>query len=190
MDRKRCGVKRSWPNLRCYPGICLDELSKTTKTLSNNSRCTGWDLNSGTPEYEAGMLNQSPTTFDLGSFRFVCSGTFVGNSIPLWNVCSVRRKTSNCVIILLHGMHVILFASNWRSESSHSKRNVVAEQWRFVGVGSMSWSSVWFTTYAYHFSRQYCVLLWARSPYRSEPYACFEIFWSNAGFIKLWYAYQ
>jgi hypothetical protein len=40
--------------LRYYPGISLWGLRKTTK--SQDSRSPGRDLNSGTPEYEAGVL--------------------------------------------------------------------------------------------------------------------------------------
>jgi hypothetical protein len=32
MEWKGCGRKRSVPNLRYYPGICLEGLNKTTKT--------------------------------------------------------------------------------------------------------------------------------------------------------------
>jgi hypothetical protein len=38
--------------LRTYPGIHLEGLRKTTKTLSQNSRPQGRDLNSGPPENE------------------------------------------------------------------------------------------------------------------------------------------
>jgi len=31
------GRKRSWTNLRCYPGICLDVLSKITETLDRRA---------------------------------------------------------------------------------------------------------------------------------------------------------
>jgi hypothetical protein len=33
---KRCGRKRSWPNLRYYPSICLEGLRETTKNLRIN----------------------------------------------------------------------------------------------------------------------------------------------------------
>jgi hypothetical protein len=56
MNWKGCGRKRSWPNLRYYPGICLEGLTKTTKNLSQHSRSPGRDLNPGPPEYEAGVL--------------------------------------------------------------------------------------------------------------------------------------
>jgi hypothetical protein len=31
MNWKGFGTQQSWPNLRYYPGICLEELRKTTK---------------------------------------------------------------------------------------------------------------------------------------------------------------
>jgi hypothetical protein len=37
--------KRSWPNLRYYTGICLEELRETTKNLTQDSRSPGQDLN-------------------------------------------------------------------------------------------------------------------------------------------------
>jgi hypothetical protein len=60
MNGKGCGRKRSWPNLRYYPGICLEGLRKATKNFSQDSRSPGRDLNSGPPEYEAGMLTTRP----------------------------------------------------------------------------------------------------------------------------------
>jgi hypothetical protein len=56
MNWKGCGRKRSCPNKRYYPGICLEELRKTMKDLSQDSRSPGRDLKPGTPEYEAGVL--------------------------------------------------------------------------------------------------------------------------------------
>jgi hypothetical protein len=59
MIQKGCGRKGSWSNLRCYPGICLEELRKTTK-LGQGSWSLGQDLNLGPPEYEAGVLTTWP----------------------------------------------------------------------------------------------------------------------------------
>jgi hypothetical protein len=39
--------------LRYYPGICLKGLGKTTKSLSQDSRSSGLDLNPEPPEYDA-----------------------------------------------------------------------------------------------------------------------------------------
>jgi hypothetical protein len=49
-------LERMWPNLRYYPNICLEGLRKTTKSLSQDSRSPGRDLNLGPPKYEAGVL--------------------------------------------------------------------------------------------------------------------------------------
>jgi hypothetical protein len=47
--------------LRHYcPGIRLEELSKTTKNLSQDSRSPGQHLKTRTQEYEAGMLTTRP----------------------------------------------------------------------------------------------------------------------------------
>jgi hypothetical protein len=34
---KECGRNRTWPDLKHYPSICLEELGKTTTKLSRNS---------------------------------------------------------------------------------------------------------------------------------------------------------
>jgi hypothetical protein len=46
--------------VRYYVGIFLEGLSKTTKNFSQDSRSRGRDLNPGTPENEAGVLNTRP----------------------------------------------------------------------------------------------------------------------------------
>jgi hypothetical protein len=60
MNGKGCGKKQLWPNLRSYPGIYLEGLRKTMKTLSQDSQFPGRDLNPGPPEYEAGVLTTHP----------------------------------------------------------------------------------------------------------------------------------
>jgi hypothetical protein len=40
-----CGKKRSWSNLRYYPGICLEELRKTMKILGQDIQYPAQDLN-------------------------------------------------------------------------------------------------------------------------------------------------
>jgi hypothetical protein len=53
MNQKECIRKRSWPILSLYPGICLEELSKTTKISVG---IAGYrNLNPAPPEYEAGV---------------------------------------------------------------------------------------------------------------------------------------
>jgi hypothetical protein len=39
-----------------YPGICLEELRKTTRNLTQDSRSPYRDLNLGPPKYEAGVI--------------------------------------------------------------------------------------------------------------------------------------
>jgi hypothetical protein len=60
MNWKGCGRKLLYPNLRYYPGIYLEGLRKTTKTLSQGSRSSGLDLNSQPPEYEVAVLTTRP----------------------------------------------------------------------------------------------------------------------------------
>jgi hypothetical protein len=52
---KRCGRKRSWPNLRYYAGIFLARLRKTIKTCQA-SQSPGQVFNWGPLEYESGGL--------------------------------------------------------------------------------------------------------------------------------------
>jgi hypothetical protein len=48
-------MKRSWHNLRCCLGICLEGLRKATKNLWI-ARPSDRYLNPGHPEYEAGVI--------------------------------------------------------------------------------------------------------------------------------------
>jgi hypothetical protein len=60
MNWKGCGRKQLWPNLRYYPGICLEGLRKIMENLNQDSQSMGRDLNSGPPEHKAGMLTTQP----------------------------------------------------------------------------------------------------------------------------------
>jgi hypothetical protein len=59
MNWKGCGSKRSWPNLRHYPG-CLEGLRKITKNLRQDSQFPGRDVKPGPPDYEAEVLTALP----------------------------------------------------------------------------------------------------------------------------------
>jgi hypothetical protein len=48
--------KRSWPNLRYFPGTCLEGLWKTMKNLNQDSQSPGRDLIPRSPECKAGVL--------------------------------------------------------------------------------------------------------------------------------------
>jgi hypothetical protein len=56
MNLKGFGRKRSWPNLRYYPGIRLKRVRKTSKTSIKIAGHRSRDLNPEPSEYEAGML--------------------------------------------------------------------------------------------------------------------------------------
>jgi hypothetical protein len=56
MKWKRGVKKRSWSTLRHYPGMCLEGLNKTMKTLSQDSRSLVRDLNPGPHIYELGVF--------------------------------------------------------------------------------------------------------------------------------------
>jgi hypothetical protein len=66
--------------LRHYPNIHLEGLMKTTKNISQDSRCPGRDLNPGHTKYNAGVL----TTRSRLSVRsvFKISQTSLGKSSP------------------------------------------------------------------------------------------------------------
>jgi hypothetical protein len=74
MNWKGFGRIRSWPNFRHYPGICLEELRKPTKNLSQNSWCPGRNLN---PKHEARVL----TTRQQSSVR---AGAQTENNIKIY----------------------------------------------------------------------------------------------------------
>jgi hypothetical protein len=59
-ELERCRRKQSWPNLRYYPGIRLEVPRKTTKKLTQECRYPGSNLNTGPPEYKAGVLTTRP----------------------------------------------------------------------------------------------------------------------------------
>jgi hypothetical protein len=50
------GKKRSWPDLRSFPGIYVVRLRETTRNLSQDSRSAGQDLNPGSLKYRTGVL--------------------------------------------------------------------------------------------------------------------------------------
>jgi hypothetical protein len=72
---KRFGRKRSWPNLRHYPGTCPEGLRKTTRNLSQDSRSLGrfhkinavWNWRSYTQSHKTAVTQQSfvVTVYDL-----------------------------------------------------------------------------------------------------------------------------
>jgi hypothetical protein len=51
-------------SLRYYSGIFLERLRKTMKSLCQDSRSPGVDLNPGPPAYEAGVLTTRPRRLD------------------------------------------------------------------------------------------------------------------------------
>jgi hypothetical protein len=61
----------SRPYLRCYPGICLEELRKATENRDQDSRSPGLDLNPEPPEYEVReMVNHSAVIFGLKYYQY------------------------------------------------------------------------------------------------------------------------
>jgi hypothetical protein len=64
-------MERKWKEavvayFRYKPGICLDGLRETTKTLSQDSVSPGRYLNPRSPEYEAGLLTTLPRRWICG----------------------------------------------------------------------------------------------------------------------------
>jgi hypothetical protein len=56
MNWKGHGRKRSWPNLKLYPVVCLEGLRKPTKNLSQYSPYPDRSLNLGPLEYESAVF--------------------------------------------------------------------------------------------------------------------------------------
>jgi hypothetical protein len=65
MNWKIYGRKRSWPNLRHYPGNCPEGLRKPSTTLSQDSRSSGRNFNPEPPVYKAGVLTIQPRRTNL-----------------------------------------------------------------------------------------------------------------------------
>jgi hypothetical protein len=70
------GRKRPWPDLRYYPGICLEGQRKATKTQSGEPNR---DLNPGPPKYKAGFLTQD-TTFGRRLWYYIFA------DLRTWNI--------------------------------------------------------------------------------------------------------
>jgi hypothetical protein len=49
------------PNLKFCSWISLEELRRTARSVSKDSRSSGYDLNAGPLEYEAGMISIRPS---------------------------------------------------------------------------------------------------------------------------------
>jgi hypothetical protein len=60
MNCKGYGRKGSWLNSKDYPGIRLEGLRKTTKTLNQYTQSPGRESNPKPPEYEIGVLTTRP----------------------------------------------------------------------------------------------------------------------------------
>jgi hypothetical protein len=70
MTWKGCGRKRRWHNLGHYHGICTEGLKKITKSLTQDIRSPGQDLNPGPAEYEARVLATRPRRSVYGMVYF------------------------------------------------------------------------------------------------------------------------
>jgi hypothetical protein len=80
-----CGRKRPWPNLGQHPGICLEGLGKTTKSLNLDSRCPGVVP----PEYKLDetlpLEPLCPCRYEC--HKYVCKGNMF--------VCNYTRNNSS-----------------------------------------------------------------------------------------------
>jgi hypothetical protein len=107
MNWKRCW-RRSWPNLRYYPGICLEGLRKTTNNLSRDSRSQDRDLNPDL-RIQSRSVNYSTTTF----------------SSPCWEdkVARLAKKISDChgtrssIVVFTRVRHWNLSCASWMQSS-------------------------------------------------------------------------
>jgi hypothetical protein len=70
MNWKVFGRKRSWPDLKYYPGSCLVGLRKTTKNFSQDSQSLGRDVNLVSLEYEAGVSTTRPRSSVFKALKY------------------------------------------------------------------------------------------------------------------------
>jgi hypothetical protein len=92
---KGCGRKWLSRNLKYYPSICLEGLRNTTKTLSQDSRSPGQDLNPEILEYEAGVLS---TRQRLRYSRVQRTGTFGTIEKPPSPMRSLSETEGGCTL--------------------------------------------------------------------------------------------
>jgi hypothetical protein len=72
MKMERMRKEAVVPNLKYYPGLCLEGLRKTSKNIGQDSRSPGQDLNSGPPEYETGVLATRPrSSVTISTLQFI-----------------------------------------------------------------------------------------------------------------------
>jgi hypothetical protein len=93
LNCKGFGRKRSWPNLRHYPGILVEGLREIIKNLSEDSRSQDRELNLRPPEYEAGVFTNQPRR----SVRHSRKTAFTKNKL-LKQILSDSRKSPNSLM--------------------------------------------------------------------------------------------
>lgn len=90
-DWKGCRMKRPWPDVRYYPGMCLDGLRKNTKILSHDSRSPGQYLDSGRGNRH---VNHSAASSIICPWRWrQISSSKRWKCIPYWHGCSLGKKS-------------------------------------------------------------------------------------------------
>jgi hypothetical protein len=89
--------------IRYYPGVCLEGLKKTTKSLSQDSRSLGRDLKPGPPEYEAQMLNTRPRSsvllYDIKQWRTCFGLAYQSSGLLIFSANHTMFKNMPCVKI-------------------------------------------------------------------------------------------
>jgi hypothetical protein len=123
MSWKGYGRKLSWPNLRYYPGICLEGLRKTKKNLSQDSRSPGRD---------------EPASATTWTWRSVCFSSRdwgrVGARVnsPCLSITSWRRTRK--MTVKLHAC--LTSALDWGEWSTSCLGRVTLEEIIWLGAGS------------------------------------------------------
>jgi len=120
MIHQKESKKWSWPNLRHYTFICLEEIRKTTKTPSHDSRHPRWGV-----------------TRDIQSTKTAThsAATFCNEDNAIWHASTWRKSvteqdhntsvlgpfkeqfTSNCTAIILLSRNIILWDSLYGSHT-------------------------------------------------------------------------
>jgi hypothetical protein len=102
LERRR--RKRSWPNLRYYPRICLKGLRKILNKVFNNIRCTCHDSNPTTTEYmsEALLFEPAFSVIRASYLRSTYRISLVWNTVSFL-VRSLKRSKMTLILQCLKG---------------------------------------------------------------------------------------
>lgn len=94
-----CVLERMWPNLRCYPGICLQALRKTIK--NQKSQSLNSDLNLPSPKYKGVDISFPVSTYMHDLHYFLC---FLSRLVAF-----LKHHTAPCTLNFHEANDIIYF---------------------------------------------------------------------------------